>query len=207
MAITSFGARGPLRDHPTRMPPRLSQERAARRRRRRRRPVELFGEFARDHLPALRAQPTTNEARSAGERASARQKEHATWTIAPGPPRPAGDHCRQALLHLVEIVGRVLVDDDDVGDQALDPPVLLRLQDVTNQPEIVTFFDRHEQDRQVSGDTVRPQRRLALRECGKLLRRGPQRLVQVQHTACQSVVLAGEFARDAEVPQAASGCA
>ena len=41
--------------------------------------------------------------------------------------------CVSSVLHLVEVVGRVLVQDDDVGAQTLDAPVLLRVQQLADE--------------------------------------------------------------------------
>ena len=51
----------------------------------------------------------------------------------------------------------MLVEDDDVGAQPLQAPVLLRLQDLPHQRRIVVADDADEQDREIAGDGVRPQ--------------------------------------------------
>ena len=63
-------------------------------------------------------------------------------------------------MHFVEIAHRVLVEDDDVRFEPLEPPVLLRLQRLPHERQVVAD-DAHEQDRQVAGDAVRPQTALA----------------------------------------------
>ena len=56
----------------------------------------------------------------------------------PGLSVPAGParllhELDQQVLHLVEVVGGMLVQDDDVGAQPFDAPVLLRVQQLAHE--------------------------------------------------------------------------
>ena len=69
--------------------------------------------------------------------------------------------------------------------QALEAPVLLRLQHLPHQRHVVVADDAHEQDRQIAGDAVRPQAGLP-----ELVRRdgrgaGAQRAVGAEHARRQ----------------------
>ena len=59
-------------------------------------------------------------------------------------------------LHLVEVVGRVLVEDHDVGAQVLHAPVFLRKQDLAHERHGVGLGHAHQHDRQVAGDPDSP---------------------------------------------------
>src|SRR5471032_625629 len=50
--------------------------------------------------------------------------------VLPHPPGPVIEDGRELLVHLVQIGGWILVQDDDIGAQAFQPPVLLRLKDL-----------------------------------------------------------------------------
>jgi hypothetical protein len=75
----------------------------------------------------------------------------------------------------------MLVEDDEVGREALQTPVLLRAQHLAHQRQIVVLHHADDQDRQVARDAVRPQAGLA--ECvGRQdRRRRAQRGVGPQH--------------------------
>ena len=97
----------------------------------------------------------------------------------------------------------MLVDDDDVGAEAFQPPVLLRLKDLADQRHVVVADDAHEQDRQIAGDAVRPQAGLA-----ELVRRdrvgaGAKRTVGEQHPRREAFEEQRLVVRDAEMAQAA----
>src|SRR5690242_3968300 len=63
----------------------------------------------------------------------ASEEKHTARALLPRAPRPVVEKARQALLHFVDIAVRMVVEDDDVGAQALEAPVLLRLKDVRDQ--------------------------------------------------------------------------
>ena len=85
-----------------------------------------------------------------GGQAVPSQQVDATWPVLPRGPGPALDQRGQLLLHLVEIAGRVLVHDHDVGTKRLQAPVFLRLQDLPDEPQVVGAGRAHQDDRQVS---------------------------------------------------------
>ena len=70
------------------------------------------------------------------------QQEHAARPVVPaGPPRLLHE-AGQQLLGLVEVLRRMLVQDDDVGAQALDAPVLLRVQQLPDERDEVASVIR-----------------------------------------------------------------
>ena len=112
----------------------------------------------------------------------AAQKVDARRSLPPGSPRPPVEERGQLRLHVVEIAGALVVDDDDVGGQPLQAPVLLRLQHLSCERQGVGADDLHEHDRQITGDAVPPESGLT-----ELVRRQPvarraQRPVGEQHT-------------------------
>ena len=66
----------------------------------------------------------------------------------------------------------MLVQDDDIGAQPLQAPVLLRLQHLAHERHVVVADDAHEQDRQIAGNAVRPEAGLAELVRRERVRRG-----------------------------------
>ena len=85
------------------------------------------------------------------------EEVRAARTMKPGAPGTVVQDVRELRLHLVQVTGRVLVEDDDIGTQTLQAPVFLRLQDLPHQRRIVITDNPDEEDREVAGDRVRPQ--------------------------------------------------
>ena len=71
--------------------------------------------------------------RSASGMPSARSRNMPPGLSEPARPRRLLHELRQQVLHLVEVVGGMLVEDHDVGAQPLDAPVLLRLQQLPHE--------------------------------------------------------------------------
>ena len=53
----------------------------------------------------------------------------------------------QPRLHFVQVADRMLVEDHEIGLEALEPPVFLRFERLAHDREVVVD-DAHEQDRQ-----------------------------------------------------------
>ncbi len=85
------------------------------------------------------------------------EEVRAAGTMKPGAPGPIVQDVRELRLHLVQVTGRMLVEDDDIGAQTLQAPVFLRLQDLPHQRRIVITDNPDEEDREIAGDGVRPQ--------------------------------------------------
>ena len=60
-------------------------------------------------------------------------------------------------MDLVEIARWILVQYHHVGAEPFEPPVLLRLQHLTDERQVAIAADPHQQDRQIARDAVRPQ--------------------------------------------------
>jgi hypothetical protein len=74
----------------------------------------------------------------------------------PFPPGPIVQKGRELRLHLIEVAYGVFVENHHVRAQALETPVLLRLQHLTHQWHIVLVDDADEEDREIARNTVRP---------------------------------------------------
>ena len=69
--------------------------------------------------------------------ALAAQQEHPAGAVLPRRPGAALEQALELLVHLVEVAGRVLVQDHDLGVKALEPPVFLRAQHLAHQRQVV----------------------------------------------------------------------
>ena len=165
-------------------------------------PVELVGQIS-----PLAAQDGARHAREEdalgfGHAVPAEQVRPA-GPVLPGPPGSVVEEGRELRVHLVEIAHGVLVEDHDVGAQPLEPPVLLRLQDLAHQRQVVLLDDPHQEDGEIARDAVRPEAFLAEGVAGQELRARAERSVGIQHPRGQAFEEQGLFARDAEVAEAA----
>ena len=61
------------------------------------------------------------------------QQERASWLPEPADPWRLLHEAGQQTLHLVEIVRRMLVQDDDVSAEPFDAPVLLCLEQLARE--------------------------------------------------------------------------
>src|SRR3954464_1961472 len=64
------------------------------------------------------------------------QQECAARTMLPRAPRSVVENRRQLTVDLVEIARGILVEDDDIGAEPFEPPVLLCLQDLTDERQV-----------------------------------------------------------------------
>ena len=165
-------------------------------------PVELVGQLA-----PLAAQ---DGARHAGEEdalglghAVPAQQVGPAGPVLPRPPGSVVEEGRERRVHLVEVAHRVLVEDHDVGAQPLEPPVLLRLQDLAHERQVVLLDDPHQEDGEVARDAVGPEAFLAEGALGQELRARAERSVGIEHPRGQALEEQGLLARDAEVAEAA----
>src|SRR5712691_734372 len=101
------------------------------------------------------------------------QEVRTPGSVLPHPPGSDIEEGRELCVYLVEIAGWILVQDDDIGAQPFQAPVLLRLKDLTDEPHVVVADDTHEQNGQVAGNTVRPQTGLTELVRQNRLRMGP----------------------------------
>ena len=108
-------------------------------------------------------------------------------------------------VHLVEVAHGVLVQDHDVRGEPLEPPVLLRLQDLAHQRHVVLLDDPHQDDGKVTRDAMGPQALLAKGAAGQKLRTRAQRCVGVQNSRGQAFEEQRLLAGDAQVAEAALG--
>ena len=133
----------------------------------------------------------------------AAQQVRAAGSVLPRPPRPVVEERGELGVHLVEIAGGILVEDDDVGAQPLQAPVLLRLQHLPHQRHVVVADDAHEQNRQIAGNAVRPQTRLTSSFDAIVSGSRAQRAVGEEHPRRQTLEQQRFVVRDAQMAQAA----
>ena len=120
------------------------------------------------------------------------------------PNQPAqGDSCTSwvsRLLHLVEVVGLLLVQDDEVGAQPLHAPVLLRVEQLAHERQRRRRSDPHQHDGQVAGDVLSPQVLLAV-AIGRQIGRAEQRVVGPEHARGQPIEEDGVLVAQPQVLQ------
>ena len=145
------------------------------------RPIELIGERA-----AVAVQDGAGDREQqqplALEHLVRAQQIHAAGTVLPRPPRAVVEQARDVLVRLIEIAHRMLVEDDDVRGETLQPPVFLRQQGLPDQRQRFLLTDPDQQDGLVAGNAVRPQGLPAERVARLHLSVRAQRAVQVEHT-------------------------
>src|SRR5581483_250375 len=78
------------------------------------------------------------------------QEIRAARTLLPGAPRTLLKQRRQSGMNLVEIADRILVDDDEIGSEPLEAPVLLRVEELAHERNVLVAGDPHEHDREVA---------------------------------------------------------
>ena len=155
------------------------RERAGGNCRRRRTAVELLRQGCRAGRPAPRAPPTTAAPASPAEIRSARSTNTAPcatrrrcrraaatgWCAPASPARSAGPAHRR----------RALVQDHQIDRELLHPPVFVCPQQLADDAEVLDVVDPQQDDRQVAGNAVRPQRRCVRRAAANRVRGRPQR--------------------------------
>ncbi len=91
----------------------------------------------------------------------------------------------QGGLELLGIGVRLLVHDDEVDGQPLHAPVLVRAEELPDDPAILRLVDADQDDRNLAGDLLGPQGRWPGGLPAQCVRRGPQGGVGVDHSAGQ----------------------
>src|SRR2546430_2614960 len=82
---------------------------------------------------------------------------------------------------------RPFVNVIDVGAQALQAPVLLRLQNLAHERNILVADDPHDHDRQITGDAVWPQARLTELVRRNRVRARTQRAIGKEHSGGEAL--------------------
>ncbi len=133
----------------------------------------------------------------------AAQQIGAARLVAPRAPRAVVQQMLQLLVRFVAIAHRMLVEDDEIGAQAFQPPVFLRLEHAPREPHRIVFGDADDRDGEIRRDAVGPQRLAAKRVLRPHIRPGAQRSVNVEHARRQPLVQLRVVARDVEMMQCA----
>ena len=77
-------------------------------------------------------------------------------------PRLARPHqCLQGGLEILSVGRGPFVQDHEIDGQLLHPPVFVGAEQLPDDLQILDLIDPHQDDRQVAGDAVRPERRLS----------------------------------------------
>ncbi len=90
----------------------------------------------------------------------AAQHEHLAARVGAGDARPCLAHAHQRFqrhLQVLHVGCAAIVEDHEVDGQALDAPVLVRLQQLAHDGQVVHLLDAQQHDGQVAGDALRPQ--------------------------------------------------
>src|SRR5207302_3884936 len=99
-----------------------------------------------------------------------------------------------------EVTCRMLVQDDEIGDQSLEPPVGMRLEELANQGQFIGFRDAGEHDRPVARNPVPPEGLLTLAVVGDGTG-GTETLTGINNVGGQALIEVKVLGGDAQVPE------
>ena len=146
--------------------------------------IRQFTAFAAQDRTRRRQQ---NQAIGIGH-AVAAQQEYATGPVLPGGPQSLVEQALELFVYFVLIADGMIVENDGVGAQSLEAPVLLGSQYLPHERHVGVLDHAHDKDRQVPRYPVRPQTRLAERIIRQQHRRCAQGTVGPQHERGQLFV-------------------
>src|SRR4030095_564093 len=104
------------------------------------------------------------------------------------------------VLHLVEIVSLLFIEDDEVGAQTLHAPVLLRIEQLAYEWQRRRIANSHKHDRQIARDALAPEVLLAV-AIDRQIRRTQHRVVGPEYARRESIVEDGVFIAQTKVLQ------
>ena len=110
------------------------------------------------------------------------------------------DHRLELLLQVLQVAGRMLVEDDEIERQSLEAQVLVRLEHLGDERDAGGVSQSDEQDRQVPGNAMRPQVALPALIAFDRLEIAQARVARHQ-AAAKPLELDGVFGRQHEMPQ------
>ena len=96
-----------------------------------------------------------------------------------------GDQSHDLVLQHLPVAAAILVPDDEIDRQALQPPVRVRLDQPPHEVDVVGVADLQQHDRQVARDRVAPQAGLTAPVAHQHAALGPQRRIGIDHGARQ----------------------
>ena len=106
----------------------------------------------------------------------------------PGRPRLARTHQSiEAALQILIVGRRPLIHDHEIGVEMFHAPVIVGAHQLTNDFQIFGFVDPNQHNREIAGDSARPQLRLSALTPLQYFRRGAQRWVRVEHAISQTL--------------------
>ncbi len=98
----------------------------------------------------------------------------------------ARDQAHDLILQQLAVTRVVLVPDDQIDGETLQPPIRMRLHYLPNQVDIGRIADLQQHDRQIAGDRVAPQARLAAMVVAQDAALGAQQGIGIEHGAGQA---------------------
>src|SRR5271170_8042825 len=107
----------------------------------------------------------------------------------------------QRILQLLHVGCGFLVDDDDVCRQLLHPPVFVRAQHLADDVHVVGIVNPRENDRQIAGNSLRPERGNIQRTAGQHIGGGTERRIHVEDGVREALEQKRLFRSDAQVMQ------
>ena len=105
----------------------------------------------------------------------------------------------QRAVEILGVAGAMLVDDHEIDGQPLETPVFVGPQQLANEIEVLGLRDPDDDDRQVAGDAVGPERRCAAIVPGELAGRWPERGIRVQDPVGEPLEQMGLVGLDPEM--------
>ncbi len=128
----------------------------------------------------------------------AAQQERAAGPMLPRAPGPGVEQARELHVHLVEIADGDLVEDHDIRRESLQPPVLLRLQDLAHEVRALARQQAHDDDRKIARDAVGPE--AGLTEAVRREQAGirAERSIEAEHARGQAIEQHRVGVRDVE---------
>jgi hypothetical protein len=129
------------------------------------------------------------------------QHEDAAALIEPGARTAAAHQAEDLVLHALEVAAGVLVHNHQIDAQALEPPVLMGLEQLLHQRQIIAGVDLHHNDREIARDAIGPQARLALEVALEHLGPGALQAIHIQRGGRQALEALRSVGADIEVAQ------
>ena len=95
----------------------------------------------------------------------------------------------------------MLVEDDEIHGEALHAPVFVRAKELANQADVIEVVHLHQHDRQVAGNSVRPEGIASAIRARQHVRSWTQRAVGENRGTSEALEQVGFVRRDAKMVQ------
>ena len=104
------------------------------------------------------------------------------------------------LVQFLEVAGRVVIENDEINDQAFQPPIRMGQEQLAHERELLRLGDAHQHNRMVPGNAMPPKSGLALM-VGRQGTVRPQRRARIENVGRQPLVEVCFAGRQAEMLQ------